>query len=89
MTQRLTNSRNLITGLLLGVVATLALGQAAAPRPAPNAAAAAPRYQIAVTRDRDNNEYLLILDHQTQKVYRRFTGNMNDAAAVEQLIANR
>ena len=43
-----------------------------------------------MTRDRDNNECLLILDHQTQKVYRRFAGNMGpDGAAVEQLIANR
>jgi len=31
----------------------------------------------------------LILDHQTQKVYRRFAGNMGDAVAVEQLIGKR
>ena len=65
MSQRSKDTRHVIIGLLTGVAATLAMGQAAAPDRRQNAAAIEPRYQIAVTRDANNNEYLLILDHQT------------------------
>ena len=88
MSQRPRDIRNIVIGLFIGVVVTLAMGQAAAPDRRQNAAQLAPRYQIAITRDKLENEYLYILDHQTQKVYKRFVGNMTDSRLVEDMIRN-
>jgi hypothetical protein len=85
MTQRSGDVRNAVIGLLTGVVATLAMGQAAAPdrrQPQP-----VQRYQITGMRDNNGNEYLYVLDHQTQKVYRVSThGIQGNSPTVEQLI---
>ena len=72
MSQRTRDLRNLGTGLALGVLVTLAMGQAGAPdRRQPPPPAPAPRYQITATRDNHGNDYLFILDHETQQVHRR------------------
>jgi hypothetical protein len=66
--------RNVGLGLAVGVVATLALGQARAPdrrQAAPAPAAPVARYQITATKDANGNDYLFILDHETQQVHRR------------------
>ena len=73
MSERPRDLRNFGVGLAVGVVATLAMGQAAAPdrRQAQPAAQPVPRYQITATRDNHGNDYLFILDHETQQVHRR------------------
>jgi hypothetical protein len=69
------------------VVATLALGQAAAPGRRSPAPAPAPRYQITATKDANGNDYLFILDHETQKVHRRSAHSIGgQSPTVEDLI---
>lgn len=85
MSQRSKDGRNIVVGLLTGVVVAMAMGQAAAPdrrQPQP-----VQRYQIAAMRDGNGNEYLYVLDHQTQKVHRVSThGIQGNSPTVEQLI---
>ena len=90
MSQRSRDVRNVAVGLFTGVVATLALGQAAAPerrQPLPMPPLPVPRYQITGMRDDNGNEYLYVLDHQTQKVHRVSTHAIQgNSPTVEQLI---
>ena len=90
MSQRSRDVRNVAVGLFTGVVATLALGQAAAPQgrqPLPVQPPPVPRYQITGMRDNNGNEYLYVLDHQTQKVHRVSAhGIQGNSPTVEQLI---
>ena len=85
MSQRSRDVRNVVVGLLTGAVVTLAMGQAAAPDRRQDRPQAVPRYQITAVRE-NTTDFLFILDHQTQKVYRRNVSNMGDAPTVEQLI---
>ena len=79
--------RNVVVGLLTGVVVTVAAGQAGAPDGRQPAVPPVQRYQITGMRDNNGNEYLYILDHQTQKLYRKSThGIEGNAPTVEQLI---
>jgi hypothetical protein len=89
MSQRPRDLRNLATGVVLGVVATLALGQARAPdrRPAQPVQERVQRYQISAMRDNNGNDYLFILDHETQQVHRRSANGIGaNSPTVMQLI---
>ena len=94
MSQRSRDVRNVGIGLAVGGVAMLALGQARAPdrrQPAaaqPIPAAPVARYQISATKDANGNDYLYILDHETQQVYRRSTVHIvnGNVQTVEDLI---
>jgi hypothetical protein len=74
MNVRPTNVRDVAIGLLTGVSVTLAMAQAPARGRQPLQPAAEPapvvRYQITASRDNLGNEFLFILDHQTQQVHR-------------------
>ena len=89
MNPQRTSTRHVLIGLGTGAAVTLAMGQAAAPdrRQPPPQAQPAQRYQISATRDNLGNDYLFILDHQTQRVYRRSAANVGgQSLTVEQLI---
>jgi hypothetical protein len=80
--------RNLGIGLVLGLLVSIAIGQAAAPKNAPD-----PRYQIAMLKDTvAGNVEFFILDHQTNKVYYRLLGLHQlrpDGTPVEKIIEAR
>ena len=79
--------RNVVVGLLTGVVITVAVGQVAAPDRRQAPPPPVQRYQITAMRDNNGNEYLYILDHQTQKLYRKSThGIEGNWPTVDQLI---
>jgi hypothetical protein len=81
--------RNVCVGLLLGVCVTAALGRAPAPRPAP---APMPLYQFTAEVAPTGDCHLVILDHRTQKLYRRsidFEAFKWDGMAVEELLGDR
>lgn len=85
MSERSRGTRQVVAGVVTGALVTLAMGRAAAPdrRQSPPVQ----RYQITGMRDDVGNDYLYILDHQTQKVYRRPThGIQGNSPTVEQLI---
>ena len=101
MSERRTAVRHVTVGLVTGVAVTVAMGQRLAPErrvkpPQGEAAqgeaagAQAPpvvRYQIATTRDNIGNQYLVILDHQTQRIHRRSADQIGgNSPTVEQLL---
>ena len=92
MSRWCTDVRGVAVGLLTGVVVTMAAGQAAAPgrqpQPQPQPQPG-PRYQISVMsieRNGVGSDEIFILDHQTQRVYRRRAPMEGSDPTVEGLI---
>ncbi len=77
--------KTLIIGLLLGV--SMMLGIAAVRGDAPQKLDADYRYHISAVRD-GNAEYIYILDHETNKVYRRQFWHTDQGWDVKRAIAN-
>jgi hypothetical protein len=64
------NVRDVAIGLVTGASITLAMAPARERQQPAGDAAPVVRYQITATRDNLGNEFLIILDHQTQKLHR-------------------
>jgi hypothetical protein len=90
MSQWCRDVRGVVAGLLTGVIVTVAAGQVAAPAGRQPPVQPVPRYQISavsIQRNGVGGEEIFILDHQTQKLYRKSADRIQgNAPTVEQFI---